>query len=246
MKIIYSEKFKVFPEIVFGISTIGKDISSAPYFLNMSCLVGDKPENVAGNRRLFFEKMNIDIKRIVIQKQIHSDNVNYVTESGTINDSDGLFTDVKNLFLTVCIADCYPVFLYHPAGKIIACIHSGWKGTFKKISHKAVCRISDYYKLNPKKFVAFIGPGISAEHFEVGSEVAALFEKTFVKNQGGKYFVDLKSQIYNQLIQSGIDGVNIETSGFCTFKENELLHSYRRDKNQSGRMFGVIGLRQDI
>ncbi|MBK8550376.1 MAG: laccase domain-containing protein [Ignavibacteria bacterium] len=46
-----------------------------------------------------------------------------------------------------------------------------------------------------------------------------------------------------QLISAGVKKENIEVSGLCTFKEKDLLHSYRRDRDRSGRMFGVIGIR---
>jgi copper oxidase (laccase) domain-containing protein len=71
-----------------------------------------------------------------------------------------------------------------------------------------------------------------------------LFESKFVYRKNGKFFVDLKAHIRNQLQESGIQSRRIDTYPLCTYNEKDLLHSYRRDKEKSGRMFSVIGMRQ--
>jgi len=227
-------------KVLCAVSTKHGGVSEETYRMNLSFRVGDSPENVNENRRILFEHLGIPEDRLVYQGQIHSCNSHYAENPGTIKNNDAVFTDKENLFLTVTIADCLPVFLYHPGG-IIAAIHSGWRGSVKKITEKTLIKICEHFAVKPSEFLAFLGPALSVDNFEVGSEVAALFRKEVITSYNGKYYLDNKLENYLQLIESGLKEENIESSVLCTFTESSLLHSYRRDKNYSGRMLGIIG-----
>lgn len=242
-KIIQSSLFIKFPELVFGFSTKTGGVSSDPYGLNLSLAVGDDPENVKRNRDIFFAQLGINEDQVSFQKQIHSTIINYSNEPQHFDGCDAIYTDKKNNFLAVSVADCIPVFLYEPKKKIVAGIHSGWKGTHAKILTLTIEELVRKFNIDVSGLTAFIGPGISQENYEVGEEVGNLFndEVSYFKN--GKYYIDLKKENYLQLVSAGVKKENIEVSELCTFKEKDLLHSYRRDGDRSGRMFGVIGVR---
>lgn len=242
-KIIYSELFKNFPEVVFGFSTKIGGVSPEPYALNLSISVGDDPVNVKQNRKIFFDELGIKYEQLTFQKQIHSAIVKYSSKPQYFDGCDALYTDKKNNFLTISVADCIPVFLYEPEKKIVAGIHSGWKGTHEKILSITIEELIRKFGINVSKLTAYIGPGISQDKYETGEEVGKLFEEDVKYKKNGKYFLDLKKDNYNQLIKAGVKEFNIEVSQLCTFTEKELLHSYRRDRERSGRMFGVIGIR---
>ncbi|MBK9331237.1 MAG: peptidoglycan editing factor PgeF [Ignavibacteria bacterium] len=240
--IIRSEIFEKFPEIIFGFSTKPGGVSTEPYCLNLSNAVGDDPDNVSANRNLFFRRLGIDENRITFQKQIHSSVVNYSPHPCHFEGCDAIFTDKKNNFLAVGVADCIPVFLYDPVSKVIAGIHSGWKGTHEKILTRTISELINKFGIDPANLTAYIGPGICSDHYEVGEEVGILFNEKYRHRSNGKYFLDLKKDNYDQLINSGVKHDSIEVSGLCTFCEKDLLHSYRRDGTLSGRMFGIIGI----
>lgn len=242
VKIIRPEIFKKFPELKFGISTKSGGDEEPPYYFNLSYRVGDKVERVKRNKKLFFEKLGITENRVSYQRQTHSTKSNVVTEPAFFEDSDALYTNARNNFLAVSIADCIPVFLYEPGKKVVAAIHSGWKGTLNRITTLTIEKLIGEFTFNPEKALAFIGPGISSEYFEVGKEVYDLFEPDIKNIREGKYYIDLKKHNYLQLMKIGVKYENIEVSDYCTFKEKELFHSYRRDKEKSGRMLGVIGI----
>ncbi|MBS1492579.1 MAG: peptidoglycan editing factor PgeF [Bacteroidetes bacterium] len=243
MNVVRPDIIKKYPELLIAISTKDGGVSPAPYYLNLGLSVGDKEENVLENRKRFFQSLEIPLNRVVMQKQIHSDNINVVSESCFIQDSDALITNEKNLYLAISIADCIPVFLYSPDKKVAAGIHSGWKGTEYKISQKVVDRIVSEYNVEPAEMIAYIGPGISVENYEVSKEVAEMFNPTSYKIVEGKYYMDLKKDIYEQLISAGLKKENIEITEYCTFRDKELFHSHRREKGLTGRMLGVIGMR---
>ncbi len=243
VKIIYSRLLQKFPEIIFGFSTKAGGVSDEPYGMNLSVSVGDDPENVKHNRKLFFDTLGIREEEVTFQKQTHSTIVNYSENPGHYSISDAIYTDKENNFLAVSVADCIPVFLYDPINKIVAGIHSGWKGTSGKILTKTILELQKRTGSDTTELIAYIGPGISQESYEVGDEVADFFDEDVKIKRGDKYFIDLKKDNYNQLLKLGVSKDNIEISEHCSFKETELLHSYRRDGSISGRMLGIIGMR---
>lgn len=232
-----------FPEITHGISTKQGGYDKPPFFNNLSYVVGDDENNVKSNREKFFGSLKIDIKNLAIPKQIHSSNVQVIDKPGSYPETDALITNYKNLFLVISIADCYPVLIYDRKNQIVAAVHSGWRGTQKKILTHTINKMYSEFKSGPGDLFVFIGPGISREHFEVGEEVANQFDDKYRESRNEKYFIDLRANLRDQMNALKIPSHNIDINSMCTYKEKEYLHSYRRDKDKSGRMFAVIGMR---
>lgn len=242
MKIVKAEIFKQFPELIFGFSTkIGLN-RGAPYYFNMSHTVGDNPEIVNENRIAFFKALGLMENEVALQRQIHSDNITYVDHGGIYPDSDGLITNKRNLGLAVSSADCAAVFIYDNEEKVICGIHSGWRGTEKRIIARAVEELKNSYNCNVNNMFVYIAPSISQKNYEVGGEVADKFNKEFLLYKNNKIYLDVSGANYNMLLQSGIPDKNIERSLLCSFEEEDL-HSYRRDGIHSGRALGVIALK---
>lgn len=244
MRIITSEKFSRFPEIVFGFSTKSGGISPEPFGMNLSVATNDAKENVYRNREIFFNNLGIDLSDVNFQKQIHSTDSVRIESPGFAGDCDATFTNKPGVFLTVSVADCLPVFIFDPVKKIIAGIHAGWRGSADQITFKTIERIKNEFNSNPEDMIVFVGPCISQDKFEVGVEVGELFTEDVKFFRNGKYFIDIRNENVKQLLKSGIVESNIEHCSLCTFTESELLHSYRRDGAASGRMFGVIGMKK--
>jgi len=240
--IIIPEIFKQFPNVISGISTKIGGNASAHFCKNMSFTVGDKKENVLRNREMFFNSLGITSRNISFQRQTHSVNSNYVKEKSFFEDSDALYTDIPGNFIAVSIADCIPVLIYESDKKVVAGIHSGWKGTCAGISRKTLRDLQNRFDIRAENVYAYIGPGISFDNFQVGMDVYYLFPHEVKKIKNGIYYVDLKKNIYNQLVDFGVKSYNIEMPDLCTYKEKNTFHSYRRDREKSGRMLAVIGM----
>ncbi|MDD3559767.1 MAG: peptidoglycan editing factor PgeF [Melioribacteraceae bacterium] len=244
MKIIRSNLFNRFPEIIFGFSTkFGLD-RKPPFHFNLSFSVGDEIEKVTENRNAFFSELDLSSDIVAVQKQVHSDIVKIVDNGGNVGESDALITFKPNLGLAVSSADCVNVYLYDRGKKIIAGIHSGWRGTNKKILIKTVSKMKNEFDLNPEDLFAFFGPSISQKNYEVGQEVAELFDEKYLLFEKGKIFLDTLKPNVDFLIESGMKEENIELSGLCSFDKN-FLHSYRREGKQSGRAWGIIAMRDN-
>jgi len=126
-----------------------------------------------------------------------------------------------------------------PQAQLIAAVHAGWRGTEQMIALAAIRKMMEL-GADPEQMFAFIGASASQERYEVGLDVATLFEeKHLVDLQNGKFLLDVKRANLDQLLFAGIPREQIEVSPLCTISD-ERLHSYRRDGTRSGRMLAVI------
>ncbi len=242
--IITSPLFSSHNNIIHGIST--KAGGKPPYYNNMSKHVGDNVDNVMQNRGHFFGSLGIAESTLVHATQIHSDGITIVGKPGLYLKTDALITSQKGLHLVISVADCMPVMIYDAKNNIIANIHSGWRGAQKNIVKKTIDVMKKEFGCVTKNLLVFTGPAISKRNFEVDKDVADMFNKKYVElkpDTTEKYLVDTGEMVYDNLIASGIPGENIERCLLCTYDETESLHSYRRDRSQSGRMFAVIGMK---
>jgi YfiH family protein len=239
--IIRPSIFAQFPEIIAAQSTRIGGVSPEPFGMNLSSHVGDEQANVDENRKIFFSSIGVPIgTKHVYQSQIHSANINVVTgDEGIVKDSDALITQEPNVLLGVTVADCAPILLYDPKSKIIAAVHAGWRGTEQMVALATVRRMISL-GATPENIFSFIGASASGEKYEVGLDVATLFEeKNLVALPGDKFLLDVKGANLDQLLFAGIPKNHIEISPLCTISD-ERLHSFRRDGNRSGRMLAVI------
>ncbi len=237
-----NEKFIDAPNIFNEYKNVDCFISTKHYS-NLSITDGENRNAVLNNRKRFFFSCKISINQVSYQRQTHSDISNFVEKPSFFCDSDALYTNIPGNYLAISIADCVPVFLYEKNKNVIAAIHSGWKGTHKKIAIKVIEKISKRFNINKNNFLAYIGPSISVENYEVGRDLYDLFPERSKKIINGKYYLDLKKENYYLLLESGIKPKNIEISEYCTYDNRDLFYSYRREGKKSGRMIGVIGIK---
>jgi|SRR5690554_3361077 len=244
MLIIKPYIFNRYPEIISGISTkIGAD-RKAPYFFNMSFSVEDDEKIVKENRELFFKELEINPDNAAYQRQVHGDEISFVEKGGLAGESDAMITNKPGIALAVSIADCVPVLLYSPDIKTIAGVHSGWRGTEKKILLKVLNKLKEAGSI-AENIIAYIGPSISKNIYEVGREVSEMFDKKYVSEREGKTFLDVAGVNLDILLNFGLKKNNIQVSQLCTYALKDILHSYRRDGIKSGRSFAVIALKEN-
>ena len=241
--VIKPKIFEQFPNVIAAQSTRVGGVSPMPYGLNLSSHVGDERANVEENRRRFYSAAGIETERmkLVYQHQIHSTNINYVEgDENIVSDSDALMTNNPNVVVAVSIADCTPVLIYDPKTHLTAAIHAGWRGTEQMITLTAVRRLIEH-GANPLDLHCFVRASASKERYEVGFDVATMFEKKYLTELGeGKFLLDVKQANADQLVYAGVPNKQIEICERCTIADEDL-HSYRRDGKKSGRMLAVIG-----
>ncbi|MEW6653594.1 MAG: peptidoglycan editing factor PgeF [Bacteroidota bacterium] len=243
MDFIRAKIFETFPLVNFGFSPkLGYERPS-PFYFNMSLTVGDDENIVKENRELFFNQIGLTTSQVAFQRQTHSDIITVVDKPGIVGESDALITTERNVGLAVSAADCASIFIYDSSNQIIAGIHSGWRGTQKQIVLKTLQKLEKEFNSVTDDFYVYVGPSISQMKYEVGSEVAELFNPDYVQSKRGKLFLDVLSANVDMLEEFGVPVNQIEISPYCSYQEKFLLHSYRRDGNNSGRHLGVISLK---
>jgi hypothetical protein len=243
MDIIRAAIFDQFPEVNFGFSPKHALDRKQPFFFNMSLTVGDDENVVKENREAFFKEIGLTSSQISFQRQIHSDIITVVTHPGVVGESDALITTKRNLGLAISAADCTPVFIYDSENKIIAGVHSGWRGTEKQILLLTIQKLETDFGSRLDNLYVYVGPSISQRFYEVGPEVADLFNSIYVAQDKGKLYLDILSINVDLIEDYGVPINQIEISPYCTYQEKNILHSYRRDGKNAGRHLGVISLR---
>jgi len=236
--------FKEFPDIFCAFSTrIGGYSQNLYSNMNMGLTSGDNIDTVRKNRKHWFEYLNIDEKKLVIPNQTHSAFVKRVNKPGIYEDTDGLYTDNMEVILSVQTADCLPVFLYEPERKIIAIVHAGWQGSKKGVILKTLEKLEIESETQTNKLRVAIGPGIQSSCFELREDVFSKYPAEFLYEHEDpeKKYLDLQSFVKSQFTSRGVIESNIFVDSSCTHCENLKYYSYRRDKNHSGRMMGIIG-----
>lgn len=195
---------------------------------------------------------------IVQMHQVHDVKVAVVDRGDITRDEldgyDAMITDLPGVAIGVRTADCIPVLLYDPVKKIAAAIHSGWRGTVSKIIGKTVSKMQSIYASQPTDILAFIGPGICVDCFQVGEDVALKFKeagfdinslwsflgpKTGNGMEGGHH-IDLKEACRQTLVEYGLKNENIQITGLCTYDDNNLLYSARKEGIECGRNITYI------
>lgn len=244
--IIKPNIFKQFSNVSAGQSTRLGGVSEAPYFsLNLGKSVGDQIENVEKNREIFFGELGFTKEKAVFSHQIHGIDILKVTEPDNYTGFDAQITNIPNICLAVSIADCTPILIYDAENKAIAAIHAGWRGTVGGIVAKTLIAMHESFGTIGRNCFAFIGACISKENFEVGNDVAENFTKEFkiFDSSKNKYFVDLKAANKRQLLTFGVPESQIEVTEYCTFANNDMFFSHRKEKGLTGRMLAGIGIK---
>lgn len=204
------------------------------------------------------ELNDLNYKNIVKASQAHTDNIlniNSIKENKKIDTdvkSDGLITNKREIILATTNADCILLLMFDPVKKVIANVHSGWKGTLKEISVKTVNKMVKIYGCNPKDIIVCICPSIRKCHFEVDKDVYEMFYDKFgglenvdefITKKDEKWYID--TVLINKMILKniGILEENIEDSKICSVCNKDKVHSFRAEGENYGLATALIMLK---
>ncbi len=210
-------------------STRGDGFSTGVYQgLNLGTHVGDELTKVEQNRQWLTEQANMPSAPIWLN-QTHSTLVEEVNSpTNQVLNADGVFTSSQNVVCSAMTADCLPVLLTNVQGTQVAAVHAGWRGLANGIVENAVAKFDG-------EVMAWIGPAIGAQVFEVGKDVVDAFVsveanaiKAFTpRKQEGKWLADMNQLVTQRLQRAGVNQAFY--SELCTFENAERFYSYRRD-----------------
>lgn len=256
MKILRNEYGRLLVSKIFDSLDFQKHAFSTRDFGNQGLHVGDEIEYVLQNRQKLTDSLGIDSKKIVTAQQVHGDKIARVYSKDTgrgaldyersIKGCDGLITDEPGVPLFAFYADCVPVFLVDSNNKSIGIIHSGWKGTYLDISGKAVDAFIEEFSSSPINIRAVIGPHICKDCYEVSKDIVTQFEDKgygdFIEKK--RNHLDLGGIIKYQLEKKGVKEIEYDQN--CTSCSSELFFSHRKESGKTGRMAGIIMIKETL
>ena len=254
-----------------------KDIINHAYSLGInmnfrtSKITGELSKEEYENNLKDYDKLckaiGCNYKNLVKGIQKHTNNVKVVTKkinkdapdfrNKEYENIDGLITNTPNIVLASTSADCISLLFFDPVKKVIADVHSGWKGTLQRISIKTVEKMISDFNCNPEDIICCICPSIRKCHFEVEKNVKDMFEEEFKdlgednlkeiieeKIPDKKWLID--TVLINKIIleRKGLEKENIIDSKICTMCNPEILHSYRAERENYGLNTALIELKE--
>lgn len=251
-----------FSSLVAIFSTKNGGVSKQPFeTLNTGLHVQDEGKDVIKNREILGQSCEAPLSNWVTAEQVHGC---YIQKAGAadagrgcydyssaVKQTDGLWTTNENLFLSLCYADCVPVYFVDPKSKFIGVVHAGWKGTVHNISglmineaRSAGAELSDIQ--------CYVGPSIGSCCYVVDDFVidkikgclSADTHSSFQEISKGQYSLDLKTVNKQLLLNAGLNEDQIGVSLNCTSCDDEIFFSHRRDQGKTGRMSAVIGWKE--
>jgi YfiH family protein len=171
-------------------------------------------------------------------KQLHSTEcVPAGGRAGELGPGDALLENFPGSVVAVKTADCIPILLADERRRAVAAVHAGWRGTVGRIARQAVEAMRARFGSDPADLHAAIGPGIGKCCYEVGAEVATRF------GEQDRGHIDLAAANRLQLGAVGVPVERIYLANLCTMCHPEEFHSYRRDREASGRLYSFVGIR---
>ena len=200
--------------------------------MNLGIASGDDPARVQRNRDILRAHLPSDGPWL---RQVHGTQV-VDLDREVERTGDACITRTPGRVAGVLTADCMPLLLADVNGRVVAVAHAGWRGMAAGVIEASVQAM----RVPADEVIAWMGPTIGPDAFEVGPEVREAFVATdadadgaFKPHKPGKYMADLYALARRRLARTGV--TRIHGGGFCTFHERDRFFSYRRVK-ASGRM----------
>lgn len=211
--------------------------SAAPFArFNLGAHVGDALDDVQRNREYLADALRCEPTWL---NQVHSARV--VTADATqILTADASTSREVGLACCIMSADCLPVLFTDQAGTCVAAAHAGWRSLVAGVLENTVASM----QVAPQQVMAWLGPAIGADAFEVGGEVRDAFiqqhpiaEKAFVSSKNpGRWMADIYHLARIRLADCGVEAVY--GGGLCTVNDPRF-YSYRRQP-VTGRFASLV------
>ncbi|WP_226644068.1 peptidoglycan editing factor PgeF [Mesobacillus subterraneus] len=261
---VIKEWMERFPGLKVGFTTKNGGVSNQDAFtgLNFGFHVGDEQNAVCENRRLLADQIAFPLSGWVGAEQTHDIHIARVEKSdqgrGSTNydssfaETDGFLTNEQGILLTLCYADCVPLYFIEPETRLIGVAHAGWKGTVHGIAAEMISKFQQN-GAKTENISAVIGPSICKKCYIVDERVINLVKNIldgvdklpYNQVSEGQYSLDLKELNRLILLKAGVSDGNIQVTDYCTSCHSEHFYSHRRDKGNAGRMMAYIGWKED-
>ena len=225
-----------------GVSIAPYDDANGGGGLNLGTHVGDAPEAVARNRALLRALLPAEPAWLT---QVHGTRVLDASTVAGAPEADASIATQPGVVCAIMTADCMPVLLADAAGRVVGAAHAGWRGLAAGVLQNTVAAMRE---AGADQILAWLGPGIGPQSFEVGEDVRDAFahlgpaaDNAFNPTaKPGKFLADLPALA--RLVLAGLGVSGVAGGGDCTVADARRFYSYRRDR-VTGRMASLIWLK---
>jgi len=229
-------------------------VSRGPHAsLNLGDGRADDPSSVRENRRRALAAVGAAhlAARLVKPRQVHGTHVAVVDASGgerlaaALDDAhagaDAVVCTATDVPVLLCFADCVPVVLVCDGG--FAVIHSGWRSTMGHITAKALATLCDLTGAQPQGVLAYVGPHIGGDDYEVSRDLATRFEGEFgPRVLRDERHLDLSAAIRADLERAGVAFGQVLDALPSTLSATDRYFSYRAQGEAHG-LHGALAIR---
>lgn len=250
LKLLRFDGFKGLPGLECAVSTRAGGVSSGAYAgLNLGSGVGDNLEKVEENLALFCGALGAEPARLERMRQRHTANVAVVEAGGGVppENTDALVTASPGIPLLALSADCALTVFYDPSRRVLAVIHSGWRGALLDIYGAVLAVMRLRFGSEPGDIIAGVSPMISAANYPVREdfmEKLKVFypggaDKRFLTLKEGRHFFNLR-----ELLRLRLEALGVKKHEFmhlCTYAGKDMFYSWRREGEKTGR-FGLMAM----
>jgi len=221
-------------------------------FISHGFIIKNKEQNLSTQAKKsslkgLVKKISSEEKHIIIPQQIHGNGCLTIKKGEELKrkyKGDAILTDRKDIFLTVSVVDCLPVFLVEPKRKVVGLIHAGWRGTLLGIAKETIRKAKKEFGCKPEDFTLLFGPAIQKCCYEISEVMAILFDEDgLTRMPDEKPKLDLMKINLKQFLNCGVKRKKIFATNDCTFCNKDMFHSFRRDGDKAGRMIAFIGIK---
>jgi YfiH family protein len=217
---------------------------SAPPFatLNLAAHVGDVADAVNENRARIRLLLGLPQEPRWL-RQVHGARVVNAARSSPATEADAGIAVAPRVVCAVLVADCLPLLLCDRCGKVVAAVHAGWRGLAANLIQATVRAMAT----PARDILAWMGPAICVDAFEVGPEVRQRFlqqdRRCGSAFQAGPTRNRWRADIYALAVQAlrSVGVTEVYGGGWCTYSDSDRFYSYRRD-GTTGRMAAMIWL----
>jgi polyphenol oxidase len=224
-------------------------ISSTVSDGNMSLKRGDS-KIALENKLNFFKKLGVDPDKTFGVDQQHTSKIVVVKrllDNFEDTEADGLVTNLKNCYLYIKTADCHGIALFDPEKEAIGLIHAGRIGLEKGILKKAIKKMKDNFKSNPKNILAVFAPSIGPCCYgPADPQKVSLKNKEYLVEKNGLFYGDIWQWAKDQLTEAGLKKNNIDQPSICTYHDpNYYSHRQAVQENSKDdfRFITVLGMK---
>ncbi len=228
-----------------AVTTREGGVSRPPHqSLNLAYTGDDQPEAVAENRRRLQRALSPG--RLVFSRQVHGADVAAIrmpVDAGdfpVVATADAMVTDRPGLLLTILVADCQAVLMFDPRRRVVANVHSGWRGSIVNVIGATVTVMRRAFGCHPADILAGVGPSLGpccAEFRNYRREIP----RSLWPYRVADHHFDFWKLSRDQLMAAGLGADRIVSGRICTRCHPERFYSYRAG-DRTGRFAAVIGM----